>query len=329
MNSIKNGDYMEKLYLVYGKNRVRIDETVNKLTKDYLATVDDFNRIVFDYIETEIEYIIEECITLPFLSDRKVVIVKDAFLFTAEKKRTSIDHNIDKMIQYIEDKEDDTLLIFVTSAEKLDNRKKITKLIKKQGKIIECEEMNERELVQHINDAVKSEGLTIRNDAVNELLNRTGANYTIVKNELEKLMLFAHDIITVEDVNIIVSKSLEANVFSLTDFILKNQKREAVDVFRDLILQKEEPIKLLGLISSQFRLYYQTKILMNEGMRQDEISSRLKVHPYRVKLAMSQVNQYPLEVLLQKMVLIRDMDYELKSTYLDSEALFEVFISKI
>lgn len=329
MNSIKNGDYMEKLYLVYGKNRVRIDETVNKLTKDYLATVDDFNRIVFDYIETEIEYIIEECITLPFLSDRKVVIVKDAFLFTAEKKRTSIDHNIDKMIQYIEDKEDDTLLIFVTSAEKLDNRKKITKLIKKQGKIIECEEMNERELVQHINDAVKSEGLTIRNDAVNELLNRTGANYTIVKNELEKLMLFAHDIIIVEDVNIIVSKSLEANVFSLTDFILKNQKREAVDVFRDLILQKEEPIKLLGLISSQFRLYYQTKILMNEGMRQDEISSRLKVHPYRVKLAMSQVNQYPLEVLLQKMVLIRDMDYELKSTYLDSEALFEVFISKI
>lgn len=329
MNSIKNGDYMEKLYLVYGKNRVRIDETVNKLTKDYLATVDDFNRIVFDYIETEIEHIIEECITLPFLSDRKVVIVKDAFLFTAEKKRTSIDHNIDKMIQYIEDKEDDTLLIFVTSAEKLDNRKKITKLIKKQGKIIECEEMNERELVQHINDAVKSEGLTIRNDTVNELLNRTGANYTIVKNELEKLMLFAHDIITVEDVNIIVSKSLEANVFSLTDFILKNQKREAVDVFRDLILQKEEPIKLLGLISSQFRLYYQTKILMNEGMRQDEISSRLKVHPYRVKLAMSQVNQYPLEVLLQKMVLIRDMDYELKSTYLDSEALFEVFISKI
>lgn len=329
MNSIKNGDYMEKLYLVYGKNRVRIDETVNKLTKDYLATVDDFNRIVFDYIETEVEHIIEECITLPFLSDRKVVIVKDAFLFTAEKKRTSIDHNIDKMIQYIEDKEDDTLLIFVTSAEKLDNRKKITKLIKKQGKIIECEEMNERELVQHINDAVKSEGLTIRNDAVNELLNRTGANYTIVKNELEKLMLFAHDIITVEDVNIIVSKSLEANVFSLTDFILKNQKREAVDVFRDLILQKEEPIKLLGLISSQFRLYYQTKILMNEGMRQDEISSRLKVHPYRVKLAMSQVNQYPLEVLLQKMVLIRDMDYELKSTYLDSEALFEVFISKI
>ncbi|OFO51397.1 MULTISPECIES: DNA polymerase III subunit delta [Nosocomiicoccus] len=320
---------MEKLYLVYGKNRVRIDETVNKLTKDYLATVDDFNRIVFDYIETEIEHIIEESITLPFLSDRKVVIVKDAFLFTAEKKRTSIDHNIDKMIQYIEDKEDDTLLIFVTSAEKLDNRKKITKLIKKQGKIIECEEMNERELVQHINDAVKSEGLTIRNDAVNELLNRTGANYTIVKNELEKLMLFAHDIITVEDVNIIVSKSLEANVFSLTDFILKNQKREAVDVFRDLILQKEEPIKLLGLISSQFRLYYQTKILMNEGMRQDEISSRLKVHPYRVKLAMSQVNQYPLEVLLQKMVLIRDMDYELKSTYLDSEALFEVFISKI
>lgn len=329
MNSIKNGDYMEKLYLVYGKNRVRIDETVNKLTKDYLETVDDFNRIVFDYIETEVEHIIEECITLPFLSDRKVVIVKDAFLFTAEKKRTSVNQNIDKMIQYIEDKEDDTLLIFVTSAEKLDNRKKITKLIKKQGKIIECEEMNERELVQYINDAVKSEGLTIRNDAVNELLNRTGVNYTIVKNELEKLMLFVDDIITVEDVNIIVSKSLEANVFSLTDFILKDQKQEAVNVFRDLILQKEEPIKLLGLISSQFRLYYQTKILMNEGMRQDEISSRLKVHPYRVKLAMSQVNQYPLETLLQKMVLIRDMDYELKSTYLDSESLFEVFISKI
>ena len=69
--------------------------------------------------------------------------------------------------------------------------------------------------------------------------------------------------------------------------------------------------------------------MSSEGLRQDEIAKQLKVHPYRVKLALSAVSRYSLDNLLKKMVVIRDMDYELKSTYLDSEALFEVFINKI
>lgn len=329
MNYNKNGDLMNTLYLIYGDNRIRIDEKVNELTRQYLKEIDEFNRIVFDYIDTPVEMIIEECLTLPFLSDRKVVIVNDTFSFTSEKKRTNVDHNIDLLIEYLEEKNDDTLLIFVVNSEKLDSRKKLTKTMKKNGKVIEIEAMNERELRDYIFDGASKESVHISNDAVEELIKRTDADYSRVKSELEKLTLYVENEITITDIDDIVSKSLEANVFSLTDLILKNQKQEAVETFRDLILQKEEPIKLLGLISSQFRLYYQTKILSSEGLRQDEIAKQLKVHPYRVKLALSVVSRYSLDNLLKKMVVIRDMDYELKSTYLDSEALFEIFINKI
>src|SRR5699024_9658252 len=134
---------------------------------------------------------------------------------------------------------------------------------------------------------------------------RTDADYSRVKGELEKITLDVEKESTTIDIDDLVSKSLEANGFSLTDLILKNQRQEAVETFRDLILQKEEPIKLLGLISSQLRLYYQTKILSSEGLRQDEIAKQLKVHPYRVKLALSAVSRYSLDNLLKKMVVIR------------------------
>lgn len=322
-------DNMKLINIVYGTNRVRIEEQVNTLVKDYLGEVDDFNRIVLDYNDATVESIIEEAQTLPFLSDKKAIIIQNATLFTALRAKNTVDHNIDLMIKYLENKEDDTLLVFSVQSENLDNRKKITKIAKANGDIFEVGEMNEAELRDYIQSEIQNENVTFNPPVINMIIERTGVHYDTVKQELEKLLLYVDDEITTEHVEDVISKSLDQNVFLLTDYLLKNQKQDAVMLFRDLMLQKEEPIKLLGLVAGQFRLFYQTKILKQEGLNSDSIAKRLKVHPYRVKLAYRTVDRYPLNYLLNKMVLCRDMDYQFKSSYLEREALFEVFLTKI
>ena len=320
---------MKLINIVYGTNRVRIEEQVNTLVKDYLGEVDDFNRIVLDYNDTTVESIIEEAQTLPFLSDKKAIIIQNATLFTALRAKNTVDHNIDLMINYLENKEDDTLLVFSVQSENLDNRKKITKIAKANGDIFEVGEMNEAELRDFIQSEIQNEKVTFNPPVINMIIERTGIHYDTVKQELEKLLLYVDDEITTQHVEDVISKSLDQNVFLLTDYLLKNQKQDAVMLFRDLMLQKEEPIKLLGLVAGQFRLFYQTKILKQEGLNSDVIAKRLKVHPYRVKLAYRTVDRYPLNYLLNKMILCRDMDYQFKSSYLEREALFEVFLTKI
>ena len=54
--------------------------------------------------------------------------------------------------------------------------------------------------------------------------------------------------------------------FFLTEFIQKNQKDKAIQLVKDLIIMKEEPIKLLALITSNYRLYYQCKILLKRAI---------------------------------------------------------------
>lgn len=320
---------MELLQLLYGTNIIRIEDKIKSIAKEYVGTLDDFNYTKINFKDTPAEQIIEEAQTLPFLADRKVIVVEEAVLFTAQKNGTAVNHNIDLLIDYLKNKSDDTLIIFTVITEKLDKRKKITKLMAERGKQIEINEMNEKELTNYVRSVFDRNELEISTEALNLLLEKTSYKYEAVHNEVTKLVLYAEGNVTVDDVENVVSVSLEQNVFLLTDFILKNEKQKAVRLARELILQKEEPMKLLHLVIGQFRLLYQVKILNGEGYQEDNIARTLKVHPYRVKLAQRHTRKYPLEVLLEKMIICRDIDYKFKSSYLDRDTLFELFILEI
>lgn len=320
---------MNLIQVIYGTNAIRIEEKAGQLAKDYLDEVDEFSLVSLNYRETSVESIIEEAQTLPFLSDRKAIILNDAFSLTGAKVKSDVEHNMDLLMDYIKNKNDDTLLIFKVFNEQLDKRKKITKLILKEGTVTEVKEMTEPEIRDFIKSRLNEEGMSIDEDALGMFLERTGISYGNVRSELEKLALFADGRITGSEVAEVVSVSMEQNIFQLTEHVLNGRKEAAVKLVRQLILQKNEPIQLLHLIISQFRLLYQVKLLANEGFAQDYMAKHLKVHPYRVKLALREARRHKQNKLEEKMVMCRNMDYKFKSSYLDRETLFELFIMEI
>lgn len=320
---------MNLIQVIYGTNIIRIEESAKKMAKDYLGEIDEFSLVSLNYRETPVEHIIEEAQTLPFLSDRKAIIINDAFLLTGTKTKSDVDHNIDMFIDYLGNKNDDTLLIFKVFNEQLDKRKKITKLIQKEGAVTEVKEMTEPEIRTFISDCLNAENMSIDDMALDMFLERTGISYSNVKSELDKVILYAEHTITADDVDDVVSISMEQNIFKLTEYVLNSRKEDAVKLVRQLILQKEEPMQLLHLIISQFRLLYQVKLLSNEGFAQDYIAKNLRVHPYRVKLALREVRKHRQDTLENKMIICRNMDYKFKSSYLDRNTLFELFVMEI
>lgn len=319
----------DNIITVYGEVPDLVEKKSSEMINKYLQTEkDDFNFIKFNLYETEITPIIEETLTMPFFSDKKAILVKNAYVFTGEKVTKELNQNTDQLIEFLEKYDGDNLIIFEVYQNKLDERKKLTKALKKNGQLKKVEQMSEEEIKKWIQSKLNESYKDIKQDALNLFIELTGVNFNIVSQELDKLMLFLGDRPTInkDDVHQIINRSLEQNVFLLTEYIQKRQKNKAIQLVKDLINMKEEPIKLLALITSNYRLYYQCKILNQKGYSGQQIAKTVNVHPYRVKLALGQVRHYQLEDLLNIINSCAETDYKLKSSYMDKHLILELFI---
>ncbi|UOB19774.1 DNA polymerase III subunit delta [Macrococcus armenti] len=322
---------MRYIYLIHGSTKPLVEAETDKLLAKLIGNRDEFNFSQYDMKEIPFETMKEDAMTIPFLSDAKAIVIHNAFVFTGEKVKTTFDINIDEILMFIEGFEGPNYVIFTVYSDKLDERKKIVKKIKANHDVRKIEPLDEQGMKQVIKTTLNENFKDIKEDALNEMIGLTGIDYGAVMKELDKLVLYSGDapVITKSDVSQVVSRSLEQNVFLLTDYITTGKKTKAIHLLKDLIHMKEEPIKLLALITSQYRLYYQVKILAEKGYSEQQIAREVKVHPYRVKLSMRKVRQIPLKHLLEVIDACAEADYELKSSYMDKVLILELFILKV
>ncbi|MBI5975766.1 DNA polymerase III subunit delta [Staphylococcus canis] len=321
---------MSNIHVIYGDVPELIDRATDQLINRYLKDTpkDDFNFMKFNMYETNLSAIIEEALTLPLFSDEKVILVENSYIFTGEKTAQEIKQQIGQLQEFIEKYNGETLVVFQVHASKLDERKKVVKALKQHANLKKVEQLTEDEMKTWIRSYLKRENKVIEEAELNTFLALTGIQFKVIQQELDKLLLYIGDkpSITKSDIELIVNRSLEQNVFLLTEYIQKNQKALAITLLKDLIQLKEEPIKLLALITSTYRVYYQAKILSGKGYSAQQIAKTINVHPYRVKLALKESKKYTLPQLLNIIDQCAETDYKLKSSYLDKVLILELFI---
>ena len=328
---IKN-NHLSPLYLLFGTESFLINETKDILIHSVLSDHEkDFNMAIFDLEETPIEVALEDAETLPFMGDRRIVLLKNPFFLTAEKVKEKVIHNIERLEQYIKEPAPYTIVVFIAPYEKLDERKKVTKLLKQKAEVLQTNPLSEKELTQWIAERIKAFRVTIDHDAVRGLLQLTGSNLMLITQEIDKLSLYvgengniSHDV-----VNLLVARTLEQNIFELIEKVVHRKIDEALRIFYDLLRNNEEPIKILSLLATQFRLIYQVKELLRQGYGQQQIATTIKVHPFRVKLASSQTNLFTSEELLHIINRIAEADYEIKNGKMDKKLILELFIMQV
>ncbi|BDG46452.1 DNA polymerase III subunit delta [Parageobacillus sp. KH3-4] len=326
---IKN-HHLSPLYLLYGTESFLLTETYELLIRTVLTEEErEFNVSVYDCEETPVQTALEDAETFPFLGEKRVIVVKNPYFFTAEKEK-EITHDLKKLESYIMSPSPFSIVVFVGAYEKLDERKKITKLMKEHAEVLVATPLSEKELREWMMERAQQSGATMEENAVDALLQLAGTNLMTLANELDKLALFVGrgGIIRQETVEKLVSRTLEQNVFVLVEKVTKRQIDEALQVFYDLLENNEEPLKILALLANQFRLLYQVKWLAAKGYGQQQIASILKVHPFRIKLAMGQAALFSEEELMAAIRQIAEADYEMKSGAMDRQLIMELLLMK-
>lgn len=301
------------IYLITGTESYIIQETIKRIETAALADDEaEFNYANFDLTEVPVEQAIAEAESVPFWGERKVVVLQRPTFLTTEKSK--LEHQTDSFAHYIEQPVPFTVLVIVAGVDKLDARKKISKILQKQAVMIDASAPNEQGMQRWLTAHAQQLGMDYEPAAMDELLVLTNFQLSVALKELEKITLYvAGGVMTKAIVVDMVVRSLEQNVFQLTEKVVNKQTGEALQIYRDLIKQKEEPIKILALLISQFRLMNQVKIMKRKGYSDPEMARTLKVHPYRAKLAAQSVRHIELAPLQTAMALLAKADFELKT----------------
>lgn len=304
------------IYLLYGLNDYVINEEIKKIKEKFNITNNDITR--YDYKEVLIKNIIDDAILIPLFSDKKLIIVDNATIFesSAKKEETTI------LEKYLNNRNDDTILIFIDKVEKLDERKKIYKILKENKTIIECNNINLNNLVK---EALKD--YKINQDTIVKLINRVGTNPYNLINEIEKLKIFKINDKTITNLDIaLTSKNIEDSIFDLINYIINKNSEKIIEIYNDLLNKNSEPLAILVLIANQFRLILQSKILYYQGYSEKDIATTLEVHPYRVKLALQSAREYEKSTLVDYIDKLAILDLDIKSGIKDANTSLELFL---
>ena len=306
-------------YLLYGTEKFLIDKEIKNIISKH--KIDDIDISRYDLEVNSIKEIIDEANTISLFSNNRLIIVDNAFIFSRTTKKID---NLELLEEYLKIENKETIIIFVNLNEKIDSVKKIVKLIKEKGKIIEFNPLkNINTIIKNMFDDYKYESGVI------ELLNkRVGNNLEILNQEIDKLKIYKIDdkFITKQDVLDATTEIIDVDIFKFIDDIINKNKKDAIVTYKELLKLNEEPIKLIALLSSKFRLMFQASELAKKGYTEDQISEILNVHKYPVHLAIVAGYKYNPKILIKYLNDLADLDIGIKTGEKDKDLALELFI---
>lgn len=312
---------MNNVYLIYGRDYGLVKREIDKLTSGCLDIVK------YDLSIYKVDDLLDDASCMSLFGNNKVLIGENALFLTSAS--TSIAHDLDYLSRYLDSKSNDNIVILSVITDKLDERKKIVKLIKQKANIIYKEVIEEKKLENFVIDEFKRHNFKIDYKTANYFVDYVGKNVDILLSEIDKMVIYKGEdnTVLIDDIDNISCRAFKDNIFDLTNGIIKKDYKKIFDCYKDLMLLNEEPIKIIALLGSQFSLIYQVKLLSIEGNNQKDIASILKVHPYRVMLALK--TDYKIRDLEDMLKKLHQLDYDIKRGELDKNGALDDFFLHI
>ena len=295
----------------------------------------DLNFAYFDMKEVDYKSLELELVSLPFFADEKIVILDHFVDITTAKKRYLSDDELKTFEEYLENPSPTSKLVIFAEG-KLDSKRRLVKILKRDAKIFEALEPKEQEMRSYFQKWSQEQGLTFDGKSFEQLLIKSGFQFS----EIQKNLLFLQsykddDRITEEDIVEAIPKTLQDNIFDLTQLILTKKIDQARDLVKDLTLQGEDEIKLIAIMLGQFRLYTQVKILQESFQTESQMVSSLghylgrNPNPYQIKFALRDSRRLSLDFLQNAIRYLIQADYQIKTGVYEKGYLFEKALLQI
>ncbi|HKM01488.1 MAG TPA: DNA polymerase III subunit delta [Sedimentibacter sp.] len=337
-NLIKNITDKNKVpncLLFYGNEEYYIDYSIKYIKNHYIdESYEDMNYSEFEKMSSLSDYF-GFAETFPFMSERKLCVLKEADFFTSTG---SLDKKEEEKLLKIIDENDSCITIFVIKGGKPDSRKKIVKKLKDKKAVFEFSRLKEDELSKYISNEFKNKNYNISMSDSNYMANNSGyleyestVSLYHVNNEIHKIMSYKNEKknITSSDLDLLMIKSVENNIFRLVDYICENNKKKSFEILDEMLLNNIAEQFIIHMIVRQYRMLYQYVVLQKKGYGYNDILNKMKIKNFVATKLAKQSKNLKMETIEYYMRRFLEIDKKIKTGEIDNRVGLELITNGI
>jgi DNA polymerase-3 subunit delta len=298
-----------------GTNSFALHARLNELLAEFIKKYGDLALERIDAEEAEGQAILDAVQSLPFLAERKMVVVRSL----GSNKQAA-----EQIEQIISSAGDSTDLIFHEPL--TDKRTAYYKTLKSKTQLEEFNELDVHELADwSVNEANKA-GASLSQSDAKFLVDRVGANQALLANELEKLLTY-NPHITRGSIELLTEPTPQSKVFDLLDAAFSGNKSRALKLYEEQRAQKVEPQAILALVAWQLQLLAVAKYA--GGKPAGTIAKDAGVSPYPVTKALGLASKLEEPKLKNMISEAFEIDWRSKTSALDLDEALKTYITTL
>lgn len=295
-----------------GENSFMLRGELNSLVRQFLGEHGDMALERLDGEEASFERLQEALQSLPFLANRKMVVLRSASL-----NKQFVEH-AQRLLSELPDSTD---LIFVEP--KLDKRSSYYKLLKKDTDFRDFPELDRAGLARWLVAAAKAQGGALSPSDASYLVDRAGAGQQLLQHELEKLLLY-NPTVTKASIDLLIEPTPQSTIFELLEAAFAGNTKRAQQLYEEQRALKVEPQQIIAMLAWQLHILALVKTAGNRTP--DNIAREAKLNPYVVRKSAAIANKLTPLKLRQLIMGLLNIDRRLKRETLDADEALQTYL---
>lgn len=322
--NLKNG------YIFCGLDEELIKEGISLITKKEISEeLTDLNLIKIDGMNTSFDEIMNACETMPFMGERKAVIVYRAS-FLQDKSDSAGSKIYNDIKKYVSNLPPYTILImYYLLNDKRDKPNKNKKLITmdKFLSVVHCDKLKKDKYLKKVSEVFKEKGKTIGRVELAYFCEKVQNNFDIIKREADKLVSFCEGReIKKEDINLLILNSNEEDIFDLVELIATKKIDKAIDIMKEILYRSDQHMLIISAIEKHFLRLYEIKLKMMKGKRVEDIIADYRLPQFVCEKLMGQASKFTQKQLAELIRLCVKTETKLKSNAIDKTMEMEFLL---
>ncbi len=291
--------------------------------------IDDDSMSYFTAGKTDWDEVFDLVLTPSFFGER-LIVIRDGDITSLNEEDFS---NIERLV---EECDGNRLAIVLTyEDDKKIKAKKYERLfekVNKYGMLHFVQEINEKYLEEMIIAHAKKQGTDLQKDVARKIVENIGKDVGLLVNEVDKYCAASdYSRITLEIVDNIGVKTVEASVFDMIDLICRKKPVKAIEKLNNLFELRTDEIAILGAVTSSFVDMHRCKLAQGRRKDYNQVQKDFEknANSYRYKKAMNNASNFSLAAIEEILQLLMKTDISMKSSARDKKQLLYVLITQI
>ena len=322
------------VYLVTGAEQWLRDQVVAELRAAALGGgVAAFNEDRFTAGEVDVDEVVSAARTVPMMANRRFVLVRSAERWdsaSGEDDDGKKESPLDRLMQYVTKPVDSTCLVIV--AAKVDGRRKLATVAKKEGFVVQCEPLDARKLAVWVMGLCKTRGHAIEPDVADLLSELAGPEMSYLNDSVERLSLFVGPGNPIDEhaVAECIARVRTADTWALVNVVGQRDLGGAMTILADIYDPRDRGLPLLGAMAWSIRQLARLQAALDGGMGMDEAAKVAGVYPaFRAREMAQKLRSFKPRELERWLLVLSETDLALKSSRRPADGILDDMLTRM